>query len=225
MKTENQQSAPPAIVPIEPPPGANPQPGARTVPGSYACDKLPQVRTGILPAEEDAVLPSGPAVETSRTTAGATDIPPGVMPGSKAREVPAPTSERTARPSWRIAWRVAGVVLVAGLSLGVWRAATVLARSGVKPAPAPQATPVAVAKVTRQDLYKEVPFYAEFRPYEEVELHAKVSGYVRDMKVDFGDRVKAGQLLATLEVPELQDELHNAIATGRRPKRITPTRT
>ena len=33
------------------------------------------------------------------------------------------------------------------------------------------------------------------------------------MKVDFGDRVKAGQLLATLEVPELQDELHNAIAT------------
>jgi RND family efflux transporter MFP subunit len=54
---------------------------------------------------------------------------------------------------------------------------------------------------------------AEFRPYEEVELHAKVSGFVREMKVDFGDRVKAGQLLATLEVPELQDELHNAIAT------------
>jgi RND family efflux transporter MFP subunit len=47
----------------------------------------------------------------------------------------------------------------------------------------------------------------------EVELHAKVSGFVREMKVDFGDRVKAGQLLATLEVPELQDELHNAIAT------------
>ena len=33
------------------------------------------------------------------------------------------------------------------------------------------------------------------------------------MNVDFGDKVKAGQLLATIEVPELQDELHNAIAT------------
>jgi RND family efflux transporter MFP subunit len=50
----------------------------------------------------------------------------------------------------------------------------------------------------------------------EVELHAKVSGFVREMKVDFGDRVKAGQLLATLEVPELQDELHNAIATAQK---------
>jgi RND family efflux transporter MFP subunit len=45
-----------------------------------------------------------------------------------------------------------------------------------------------------------------------VELHAKVSGYVSEMKVDFGDHVKAGQLLATLEVPELSDELHNAMA-------------
>ena len=66
---------------------------------------------------------------------------------------------------------------------------------------------VAVAKVGREDLYKEVTIPAEFRPYEEVELHAKVSGYVKQMNVDFGDKVKAGQLLATLEVPELQDEL------------------
>ncbi len=53
---------------------------------------------------------------------------------------------------------------------------------------------------------------AEFRPYVEVELHAKVSGYVGKMNVDFGDKVKAGQLLATIEVPELQDELDNAMA-------------
>jgi len=71
---------------------------------------------------------------------------------------------------------------------------------------------VAVAKVDREDLYRDVTIPAEFRPYEEVELHAKVSGYVSEMKVDFGDQVKAGQLLATLEVPELSDELHNAMA-------------
>ena len=70
-----------------------------------------------------------------------------------------------------------------------------------------------VAKVTREDLYKEVTIAAEFRPYVEATLHAKVSGYVSKMNVDFGDKVKAGQLLATLEVPELQDELDNAQAT------------
>ncbi len=72
---------------------------------------------------------------------------------------------------------------------------------------------VSVAKVTREDLYKEDTVPAEFRPYVEVELHAKVSGYVKDMKVDFGDKVKGGELLATLEVPELRDDLTNAMAT------------
>jgi len=75
---------------------------------------------------------------------------------------------------------------------------------------------VAVARVSRQDLCKEVAFPAEFRPYEEVELHAKVAGYVNRMAVDFGDKVHAGQLLATLEVPELDDELRNAIATAQK---------
>jgi RND family efflux transporter MFP subunit len=70
--------------------------------------------------------------------------------------------------------------------------------------------------VTREDLYNEVTMYAEFRPYEEVELHAKVSGYVSEINVDFGDRVKANQLLARLEVPELHDELDNALASQKR---------
>ena len=69
-----------------------------------------------------------------------------------------------------------------------------------------------VARVTREDLFKQVTIAAEFRPYVEVSLHAKVSGYVRKMNVDFGDKVKAGQLLATLEVPELQSELDHALA-------------
>ncbi len=79
--------------------------------------------------------------------------------------------------------------------------------------PAPTAP---AARVVREDLSKIVPIPAEFRPYVEVELHAKVSGYLDKMNVDFGDRVKAGQLLATIEVPELQDELNNALAVERR---------
>jgi RND family efflux transporter MFP subunit len=72
---------------------------------------------------------------------------------------------------------------------------------------------VAAAKVTRQDVYDEVPIPAEFRPYVESELHAMVTGYVSQMNVDFGDKVKQGQMLAALEVPELTDQLHNAEAT------------
>ena len=71
---------------------------------------------------------------------------------------------------------------------------------------------VAITRVTREDLANELTCYAEFRPYLEVNLHAKVSGYVDKMCVDFGDKVKAGQLLATLEQPELHHELRNATA-------------
>lgn len=42
---------------------------------------------------------------------------------------------------------------------------------------------------------------------------AKVSGYVRDIKVDIGDRVHEGQLLAVLEIPEMQDDLARAAAS------------
>jgi len=75
-----------------------------------------------------------------------------------------------------------------------------------------QIVTVAAAKVTRQNVYDEVPIPAEFRPYVESELHAMVTGYVSQMNVDFGDKVKQGQMLATLEVPELTDQLHNAQA-------------
>jgi RND family efflux transporter MFP subunit len=76
-----------------------------------------------------------------------------------------------------------------------------------------QVPSAAVSPVTRQDVFKKVTIPAEFRPYVEAELNAKVSGYVSKMKVDFGDRVKSGQLMATIEVPELQAQLDNAIAT------------
>jgi len=77
----------------------------------------------------------------------------------------------------------------------------------------PEAPSVAVVRVTREDLANEMKIPAEFRPYAEVELHAKVSGYLQKITVDFGDEVKAGQLLATIEIPELKDELDNATAT------------
>ena len=80
-----------------------------------------------------------------------------------------------------------------------------------------QAIPaVAVVKVDREDLYKEITIPAEFRPYNEVDVHAKVSGYVKRINVDIGDKVKPGELLALLEIPELGDELDHAIAAHQR---------
>jgi RND family efflux transporter MFP subunit len=101
-------------------------------------------------------------------------------------------------------------ILVIGLC-GLWLAHYARAQATVS-ADVTAAPTAAVEKVTREDLYKEVTIAAEFRPYVEVALPAKVTGYVSKMNVDFGDQVKAGQLLATLEVPELQAELDNAIA-------------
>lgn len=81
---------------------------------------------------------------------------------------------------------------------------------------AEEAPTVAVAAVTRKDLYQELTIQAEFRPFQEVELNAMVSGYLREINVDFGDRVKKGDVIATLEAPELDDELAHAIASQER---------
>ncbi len=73
-----------------------------------------------------------------------------------------------------------------------------------------------VAKVTRQDLARELKLAAEFRPYQEIELHAKVAGYLKEIYVDVGDRVKQGQLLAVLEIPEMTEDLAQASAAEKR---------
>jgi RND family efflux transporter MFP subunit len=107
------------------------------------------------------------------------------------------------------------VLVLAVLSISLWRSARHSARAQVPVEPATLPV-VAVARVTRADLYNELTIPAEFRPYLQVDLHAKVSGYIQELNVDFGDRVKAGQLLARLEVPELQDELERAMAAEQR---------
>jgi RND family efflux transporter MFP subunit len=112
----------------------------------------------------------------------------------------------------RLNWRVASVVLVAVLSIAGWRAITSPAKTPTAALAAASSQSVAVARVSREDLYNEVTIPAEFRPYLKVELHAKVSGYVDRINVDIGDQVKTGQLLARLEVPELSDELTRATA-------------
>jgi RND family efflux transporter MFP subunit len=81
------------------------------------------------------------------------------------------------------------------------------------PANAPIA---AVVTVQRQDLASQLTIAAEFQPYQEVNVYAKVSGYIQKLYVDWGTHVKQGQLLAVLEIPELQQQLQQDEANTRK---------
>jgi RND family efflux transporter MFP subunit len=131
---------------------------------------------------------------TNESLQSASDIPP--LP---------PLWQR--REAWIVLIGLMAVVLLCFFLLG-------RGEKGEKTSAA--APTVAVVKVDREDLFNEVTIPAEFRPYVEAELNAKVSGYLDKINVDFGDAVKAGQLLAVLEVPELKDELDLAVASAQR---------
>jgi RND family efflux transporter MFP subunit len=72
------------------------------------------------------------------------------------------------------------------------------------PANAPR---VPVVKVVRRNLSSKLEIAGEFQPYQEINVYAKVSGYIRKLDVNWGTHVNEGQLLATLEIPELRQQL------------------
>lgn len=76
--------------------------------------------------------------------------------------------------------------------------------------------PVAVALAKRAPLSNSLTLSGAFRPYQLVDVHAKVAGYIRQIFVDVGDKVKEGQVLANLEIPELTAQIAGAEATIKR---------
>ena len=79
-----------------------------------------------------------------------------------------------------------------------------------------QAPHVAVAKVLRRSLASTLEIASEFQPYQEINVYAKVSGYIQNLDVNWGTHVSQGQLLAVLEIPELQQQLQLDEAAVRR---------
>jgi len=67
----------------------------------------------------------------------------------------------------------------------------------------PSGLSVGVTKVSRKTLRRELTVSSELVPFQEIDVYAKESGYVRDLLVDYGTQVKKGQLMAVLEIPEL----------------------
>ena len=66
---------------------------------------------------------------------------------------------------------------------------------------------VGVAKVGKKALGRKLTLSSELVPFQEIDVYAKESGYVKKLDVDYGTRVKAGQVMAVLEIPELESQL------------------
>ena len=119
---------------------------------------------------------------------------------------------RTTDPIGRLLYgiAIAAVVLLAA------QTACSKSQAAAPPASGEPPTTVAVVKPERRDLAETLTIAADFRPFQQIDVHAKVAGFLKTIYVDVGDRVRAGQLLAVLEVPELQEETHQDEATVER---------
>lgn len=113
----------------------------------------------------------------------------------------------------RKSWLALLGVLALGV-VGIFRFAGKSARADVG---AESTNPsAAVVFVKRAAIANSLTLSGAFRPYQQVDLHAKVAGYIRQIYVDVGDHVKDGQVLAILEVPELNAQVAGAKADIRR---------
>jgi RND family efflux transporter MFP subunit len=83
---------------------------------------------------------------------------------------------------------------------------------------ASSAPDVAVVPVTRRNFSNTLQIASEFQPYQEIDVYAKVSGYIKKLYVDYGTHVRQGQLMAVLEIPELKQQIQRdqaAVAEAR----------
>jgi RND family efflux transporter MFP subunit len=113
------------------------------------------------------------------------------------------------RKGWSILVALVAIALVV-ICLG---GAEGCGHSGASASASAEGAPrAAVVQVRRAPLSNTLSIAGEFLPYQEVELHAKVAGYIRNINVDIGDHVHKGQVLAVLEIPELVAQLQAASA-------------
>jgi RND family efflux transporter MFP subunit len=66
---------------------------------------------------------------------------------------------------------------------------------------------VGVTRVVKKSLGRQLTLSSELVPFQEIDVYAKESGYVQKLLVDYGSHVKAGQVMAVLEIPELEAQL------------------
>src|SRR5579872_1570249 len=112
-----------------------------------------------------------------------------------------------------IPWTSAALVLGLGVLLGSCSRHETVQASSLKDS---DIQTVAVAKVQAANLAHNLVLTAEFKPFQEIDVMAKVAGYIKEINVDVGDHVAKNQLLATLEIPEMADDLRRANSSVKR---------
>ena len=73
-------------------------------------------------------------------------------------------------------------------------------------------TTVGITPVMRKPMTRQLTVSSELVPFQEIDVYAKESGYVKDLLVDYGSRVQKGQLMAVLEIPELEMQIQQDTA-------------
>lgn len=97
---------------------------------------------------------------------------------------------------------------LAGLAVIISAALSSCARDSPEASAAAPATPeVGVVKVVKIPLGRSLTVSSELVPFQQIDVYAKESGFVQQLNVDYGSRVKKGDVMAVLEIPELQDTL------------------
>jgi RND family efflux transporter MFP subunit len=95
---------------------------------------------------------------------------------------------------WMLAGMVGLLAVLAGCSGGT---------AGKVNADSATAVTVGVTPVVKKTLSRTLTLSSELVPFQEIDVYAKESGYVQKLNVDYGTHVKAGQVMAILEIPEL----------------------
>jgi membrane fusion protein, multidrug efflux system len=107
-------------------------------------------------------------------------------------------------------WVIAIIVLMIATGGLVLARERWISRQSSDLAQVAQAGPhVLVAQVSRMPQTRELRLPATTRGFNETEIYAKVPGYLKEIYVDKGDRVHAGQLLAKIESPETDQQVAN----------------
>ncbi len=109
------------------------------------------------------------------------------------------------------------------ITLDARRKSQAQAEAQVREATVRRGPRVRLADVKRSPGVRHLVLQGEARPFAEVTLYAKVAGYLRDLRVDKGDRVKVNQVLATVIAPEL-DAQYLAAEADARNKRVNAKR-
>src|SRR6266404_1846512 len=114
-------------------------------------------------------------------------------------------------------WMFAAATLLAGgLLTWIWLGRSLTETAGPHHIDADgDVPPAAVVRVERRNVGSTLAIAGEFKPFLVVDVHAKVTGYIRKIYVDVGDHVKEGQTLGVLEVPEIAAQLTGAEAAVR----------